>query len=52
MMGFFIQMADEFYWTDIKFCGWQVSSTSNSDRNRCTEASYSFSILPWLEGNL
>jgi hypothetical protein len=42
----------EFYWSDIRFCGWQVGSILNSDRNLCTDSSYSSSIMPWLTGAL
>lgn len=41
----------EYYWSDLKFCGWQVSSTDPSQRTQCA-TSYITLINRWLNNNL
>lgn len=44
----------EFYWTDVRFCGWRVVSTDNADRGSCTgvDSTYGDSMGWWLADQL
>jgi len=44
----------EFYWTDIRFCGWQVASIDNGDRGSCTgvDSTYGDFMGWWLADQL
>ncbi|MFH2009563.1 MAG: hypothetical protein ABI333_23425 [bacterium] len=44
----------EFYWTDVRFCGWQVASVNNGDRGACpgTDSTYLDFMTLWLTDSL
>lgn len=44
----------EFYWTDVRFCGWRVASVSNADRGDCPgqDSTYADFLSLWLTGSL
>ena len=44
----------EFYWTDIRFCGWRVASTDNADRGDCPgqNSTYADWLGAWLTDDL